>query len=131
MIGAAVKKAGVAGATCLLLVAAAIVFLLVGPVYQTSGVSCSSTGSCVTSGGTESLRWSSILLVPLIAAGLVLAGSGLNRWRKLSLPVASLGCLGLAGVTFLGLFSIGVFLLPADVAAGLALLRIQQTRASA
>jgi hypothetical protein len=107
MIRAAVKKAEVAGATCILLVTAAIVFLLVGPVYQTSGVSCSSSGSCVTSGGTESLRWSSILLVPLIAAGLVLAGSGLNRWSKLSLPVTSLGCLALAGVTFLGLFSIG------------------------
>jgi hypothetical protein len=131
MIRAAVKKAEVAGATSLLLVAAAIVFLLVGPVYQTSGVGCSSSGSCVTSGGTESLRWSSILLVPLIAAGLVLAGSGLNRWSKLSLPVTGLGCLGLAGVTFLGLFSIGVFLLPADVAAGLALPWIQQTRASA
>jgi hypothetical protein len=36
------------------------------------------------------------------------------------IATAGLGCLGLASVTFLGLFSIGVFLLPADVAAGLA-----------
>ena len=47
------------------------------------------------------------------------------------IATAGLGCLGLASVTFLGLFSIGVFLLPADVAAGLALLWIQQRRASA
>jgi len=125
-----VRKAEAAGAASLLLVVAAIVYLLVGPIYQTAGSSCSSSGSCVTFSGTEPLGWSSVLLVPLVAAGLVLAGVGLNRWTKLSLPVAGLGCLGLAVITFLGVFSIGVFLLPADLAAGVALVWIRERRAS-
>ena len=47
-----------------------------------------------------------------------------RRWRRgasrhrvaitVVLPVAGLGCLGLAGITLLGLLSIGVLLLPAD-----------------
>jgi hypothetical protein len=69
-------------------------------------------------------------LVPLVAAGLVFAGVNLNRWTKLSLPVAGLGCLGLAVITFLGVFSIGVFLLPADLGAGVALVWIRERRAS-
>jgi hypothetical protein len=127
---AIVRKAETAAAASLLLVVAAIVYLLVGPTYQTAGSNCSSSGSCVTFSGTESLGWSSVLLVPLVAAGLVLAGVGLNRWSKLSLPVAGLGCLGLAVITFLGVFSIGVFLLPADLAAGVALVWIRERRAS-
>jgi hypothetical protein len=126
-----VRKAEVAGVASLLLTVVAIVYLLVGPIYQTAGGSCSSDGPCVRYSGTAPLAWSSILAVPLVAAGLVLAGVGLNRWSKLSLPVAGIGCLGLAVITFLGVFSIGVFLVPADVAAGVALLYIRQRRASA
>lgn len=119
-----------AAAISLVLVAAAMVFLLVGPVYTTAGISCSSAGPCTTSSGTSPLGWSGVLLVPLIAAGLVLIGAALNRWTALSLPVAGTGCLGLAVITFLGVFSIGMFLLPADAAAGVALLSIRQRRGS-
>lgn len=109
---------------------AAVVYLLVGPIYATGGASCSSGGACITYSGTESLPWNSVLLVPVVAAGLVLTGVGLHRWTKLSLPIAGIGCLGLAVITFLGVFSIGVFLLPADAAAVLALLCIRQRRAA-
>jgi hypothetical protein len=126
-----VRKAEVAGGASLLLGVAAIVFLLLGPVYQTAGESCSSSGACITYKGTEGLGWNSILLVPLLAAGLVLAGAVLNRWSSLSVPLAGFGCLGLAVITFLGLFSIGVFLFPADAAAGVALLWIRRSRAPA
>jgi hypothetical protein len=126
-----VRRSEVAGAASLLLGVAAIVFLLVGPVYQTAGESCSPSGACITYNGTEGLGWNNVLLVPFIAAGLVLAGAVLNRWSHLSLPVAGLGCLGLGVITFLGLFSIGVFLFPADAAAGVALLWIRRSRASA
>jgi hypothetical protein len=128
---AVVRKAEVAAGASLLLAAAAIVFLLVGPVYQIATGSCSSGGSCVTSSGTAPLGWTSVLLVPLVAAGLVLVGVVLNRWTPLSLPVAGLGCLGLAVITFVGVFSIGMFLVPADVAAGVAVLCIRERRASA
>ena len=124
------RKAEAAGAASLLLAAAAIVYLLVGPIYQTAGSSCSSSALCVTFSGTESLGWSSVLVVPLVAAGLVFVGVGLNRWTSLSLPVAGLGCLGLAVITFLGMFSIGLFLLPADAAAAVALLWIRERRRS-
>jgi hypothetical protein len=127
-----VRKAEVAGIASLALAVAAIAFLLVGPVYQTAGGSCSSSGSCVTyRGGTAPLGWNSVLVVPLVAAGLVLVGVALDRWTKLSLPVAGLGCLGLAVITLAGAFSIGMFLLPADAAAGVALLWLQRQRTSA
>jgi hypothetical protein len=121
-----VRKAEAAGAASLLLAGAAILFLLVGPIYATSGAACSSGGACVTYGGTEPLGWNSLLLVPLVSAALVLAGASLDRRTKLSTPIAGIGCLGLGTLTFLGVFSIGIFLLPADVAAGLALSCIQQ-----
>jgi hypothetical protein len=124
------EEGEVAGAASLVLAVAAVVYLLVGPIYQTAGSSCTSSGTCVTFSGTEPLGWSSVLLVPMIAAGLVLAGVGLNRWTSLSLPVAGLGCLGLAVITFLGMFSIGLFLLPADLAAGIALFWIRERRRS-
>jgi len=69
-------------------------------------------------------------LVPVVAAGLVLTGVGLNRWSNLSVPTAAIGCLGLAVITFLGVFFIGMFLLPADAAAGVALHSIRQRRAA-
>jgi hypothetical protein len=122
-----VRKAEVAGTASFLLIVAAIVYLRIGPVYQTAGESCSSSGACVMYSGTKPLGWDSVLLIPLVAAGLVLVGVWLKRWTKLSLPVAGLGCLGLAAITFLGVFSIGMFLLPADVAAGVALLCIRET----
>ena len=125
------SRAEVAGAASLLLAVAAVVFLLVGPAYQTAGVSCSSGGSCVTFSGTEPLGWSDVLLVPMVAAGLVLVGVALNRWTTLSLPVTGLGCAGLAVITVLGVFSIGVFLIPADVAAALALIIVRRRRVSA
>lgn len=125
---AAASKAEVAAAASLTLVMAALVYLQVGPIYQTIGRSCSSGGSCVTFSGTEPLGWSNVLLVPVVGAWLVLVGVGLNRWTRLSLPVTWLGCVGLAVITFLGVFSIGIFLLPADVAAGVALFCIQQRR---
>jgi hypothetical protein len=109
-----------------LLVVCAIVYLRVGPIYQTLTESCTSSGSCVTFSGTESLGWDSILLVPLVAAALVLVGVWLKRRSTLSLPITGLGCLGLAVITFLGIFSIGVFLLPADIAAGAAILWIRE-----
>jgi hypothetical protein len=121
-----VRKAEVAGAASFLLVVAVIVYLWVGPIYQTAGESCSSSGPCVRFSGTEPLGWNSVLLVPLVAAGLVLVGVRLKRWSKSSFPVAGLGCLGLAVITFLGVFSIGVFLLPADVAALVAILCIRE-----
>ena len=125
------RKAEVAGAASLLLGVAAIIFLSIGPLYQTAGVSCSSSGACVTFNGAAGAGWHGIFLVPLIAAGLVLAGAVLNRWTTLSVPVAALGCSGLAVITFLGLLSIGVFLFPTDAAAVLALVWISNRRASA
>jgi hypothetical protein len=116
----------VAAAASLLLAVAAIGYLLVGPVYRTAGGSCSSDSGCITSSGTAPLGWSTVLLVPIVAAALVLAGAALSRRTRLSQAVAGLGCLGLAVITFLGVFSIGVFLLPADVAAGLALVWLGQ-----
>jgi len=62
--------------------------------------------------------------------GVEVAGAVLNRWSRLSVPVAGLGCLGLAVITFLGLLSIGAFLLPADLAAAVALLWISERRAA-
>jgi hypothetical protein len=124
------RKAEVAGATSFVLVVSAVVYLWVGPIYQTAGESCSSSGSCVTFSGTESLGWDSVLSIPLIAAALVLVGVVLNRWSKLSRPIAAVGCLGLAVITFLGVFSIGVLLLPADVAAVVAMLWIRERRAA-
>jgi hypothetical protein len=124
-----VRKAEVAGAASFLLVVSAIVYLWVGPIYQTAGESCTSSGSCVTFSGTESLGWDSVLSIPLVAAGLVLIGVWLSRWSKLSRPIAGLGCLGLAVITFLGVFSIGVLLLPADIAAVLAMLWIRERHA--
>ncbi len=121
----------VAGAVSLLLAVAVVVFFLVGPIYTTQTASCFSNAPCVTSTSTSSLGWSDALLVPLIAAGLVLVGAGLSRWTAFSLPVAGLGCLALAVITFLGVFSIGMFLLPADVAAALALAYIARRRAPA
>jgi hypothetical protein len=121
-----VTRARAAGAASLLLAIAAIAFLLVGPVYLTAGSGCSSDGRCVNSIGTAPLAWSSVLLVPIVAAGLVLGGTALSRRTRLSEAVAGLGCLGLAVITFLGVFSIGVLLLPADVAAALALIWLRQ-----
>ncbi len=125
------RKAEVAGAASLLLGVAAVIFLSIGPLYQTAGVSCSSSGACITLNGSEGAGWHSIFLVPLIGAGLVLAGAVLNRWTNLSLPVAGLGCSGLAVITFLGLLSIGVFLLPTDAAAAMALLWISRRLSAA
>jgi hypothetical protein len=121
-----VRKAEAAAAASFLLIVSAIVYLRVGPIYQTATESCTSSGSCITFGRTESLGWDSILLVPLMAAGLVLVGVWLKRWSKLSLPITGLGCLGLAVITFLGMFSIGMFLLPADIAAVVAILWIRE-----
>jgi hypothetical protein len=126
---AVVRKAEVAAAASFLLVVSAVVYLWIGPIYQTAGESCTSSGSCVTFSGTKSLGWDSVLSIPLIASGLVLAGVLLKRWSKLSLPITGLGCLGLAVITFLGVFSIGVLLLPADVAALVAMVWIRERRA--
>jgi hypothetical protein len=125
-----VRRAEVAGAVCVLLACAVVVFFLVGPVSTTQTASCSSDGPCVTSTGTSSLGWSDALVVPLVAAGLVLLGAALSRRTAFSLPVAGLGCLGLAVITLLGVFSIGLFLLPADAAAAVALRYIGQRRAA-
>jgi hypothetical protein len=121
-----VTRARAAGAASLVLAIAAIAFLLVGPVYLTAGSSCSSDGGCIYSIGTAPLGWSSVLLVPIVAAGLVLGGAALSRSTRPSDAVAGLGCLGLAVITFLGVFSIGVFLLPADAAAVLAFVWLRQ-----
>lgn len=110
---------------------AVVVFLLVGPVYRTAGGSCSSGGPCVAYSGSAPLGWNDVLLVPLVAAGMVLIAGWLSRRTMLSLPVAGLGCLGLAVITVMGVVSIGVFLLPADAAAVVAFVCIRQRRASA
>ena len=125
-----VRKAEVAGAASLLLAAGAIAYLLLGPIYETGGASCSSSGPCIYYSGTASLGWNSVLLVPLVAAAVVLVGAGLDRRTTLSFPVTGIGCLGLAVITFLGVFSIGMFLLPADVAAAIALASIRRRRAT-
>ncbi|MEO8899150.1 MAG: hypothetical protein ABI352_11045 [Candidatus Dormibacter sp.] len=118
----------VAAAASLLLAIAAMSYLVLGPVYVTGGGSCSSDAACVRYSGTAPLAWNSILVVPVVAAALVLAGAGLARRTGLSEAVTGLGCLGLAVVTFLGVFSIGMFLLPADVAACLALVWLRRRR---
>ena len=124
------RRAEIAAAASLLSTVAAVVHLLLGPVDATRAESCSSAGPCVMYSGAESLPWNGVLLVPLVAAGLVLAGAVLNRRTALSLPTAGIGCLGLAVVTLLGVISIGVFLVPADVAAAVALLCMRQRRAA-
>lgn len=118
-----------AAAAGVLLAVAAYVFLLVGPVIETGGLTCSPAGTCAATSATASLGWSGVLVVPLVASALVLAGAVLSRWTRLSLPVAGIGCLGLAVITLLGAFSIGMFVVPADLAAGVALLLMQQQRA--
>lgn len=120
------RRAEAAAAASVLLVVAAVVYLAVAPIYQTDVVSCSSGGRCVSSSATAPLGWNTVMLVPLLATGLVLAGTVLHRWTRLSLPLTGLGCLGLVVITFLGVFSIGVFVLPADVAALAALLYMRR-----
>ncbi len=117
-----------AAAAGVLLAAVAMVVLLVGPVIETGSLTCSSAGTCAASSASQSLGWSGALAVPLIASALVLAGTVLARWTRLSVPVAGIGCLGLAVITLLGALSIGMFVVPADVAAGVAVLLIWQQR---
>jgi hypothetical protein len=118
-----------AATASLLLAGVAIAYLLLGPIYRSGGGDCSSGGACVTYSGTKPLTWNSILLIPIAAAGLVLAGVALSRRTRLSEALLGTGCLGLAVITFLGVFSVGMFLLPADAAAGLALTWIRQAKA--
>jgi hypothetical protein len=119
----------VAAAAGVLLAVATYAFLLLGPVIETGSLTCSPAGTCAATSASESLGWSGVLVVPVLASALVLAGVVLARWTRIWVPVAGIGCLGLAAITVLGALSIGMFVVPADLAAGAALLLIQQQRA--
>lgn len=110
------------GVTCALLVAAALAWLLFGPVYTTGGAQCSSGSGCTTvATATVPLGWRPILAVPLAGGVLLLLSALISRWPEAAVVTNGLGCLALGVITALGVASIGLLFVPADVAAAAAL----------
>lgn len=126
--------------TCISVAALWTALLFVGavtvPVYSGSSSMMTSDGSQRTTTTSATLvqengAWVFVLLsVPAVAVlltGLLLAIEPRHRWAGW----AAWGPLGLVGaLTLLGMFTIGIFLLPVDVLLGIAVLTVTLARTS-